>query len=175
MSIPFIKCLEIGHYYEHKSIDILKKHNFKKITNEYNYNPFYDLTAIKNKKTVYIECKYNKLTHKTNKIFLECCKINLQPSGLSITKSNYIIFFSYYKYWIVKTKKVKILLEQTIKNILINNGINNPTHEQLILYIEHEGIKTHNTIGILINVDDVNKICKYSGTHKNNFNKKKLF
>ena len=172
MSKDFKKCLEIGHYYEKKSISILTNHKFKHIKNNYKYNPYYDLTAFKNKKKVYIECKYNKLTHKTNKIFLECCKINLEPSGISITKSDYIIFFSYFKYWIVKTEKVKKLLERTIINILINNNIPNPTQEQLLLYIEHEAIKTTNTIGILISVDDVIKICKYKGTHKKTFNKR---
>jgi len=168
----FKKCLDVGHYYEKKSINILLKHNFIKIKNDYKYNPYYDLRAFENNRRVYIEVKYNKLTHKTNKIFLECCKRNLQPSGISITRAHYYIFFSYYKYWIVETDKVKQLLETTIRNILINNNIPNPTKEQIILYIEHEAIKTNNTIGILLSVNDVNKICKYKGTHKSNYTKK---
>jgi hypothetical protein len=172
----FKKCLEVGHYYEKKSIKILLKHNFIKIRNNYKYNPYYDLKAFKDRKRVYIEVKYNKLTHITNKIFLEVCKRNLEPSGITITKAQYYIFFSMYKYYICLVNDVKKLLEQTIRNILINNNIENPTREQIILYIEHEAIKTNNTIGILINVVDVIKICHYTGTHKKkNIYNKNLF
>ena len=172
----FKKCLDTGHYYEKKSINILLKHDFKKIKNNFKYNPYYDLKAYKNRKRVYIEVKYNKLTHITNKIFLEVCKRNLEPSGITITRAHYYIFFSMYAYYICIVDDVKKLLEDTIKHILINNNIPDPTREQIILYIEHEAIKTNNTIGILLSVDDVLKICKYTGTHKEkNIYNKKLF
>jgi len=36
--------------------------------------------------------------------------------------------------------------------------------DQLLSYIEHEGIKTSNSIGILIDVKEVIKKSKYTGT-----------
>lgn len=163
----FEKCLKEGHIYETKSINILKKHKFKDITIDYKKNSYYDLTAYKKNKKVYIEVKYNSLTDRTKYIFLECCKTNLYPSGISITKSDYYIFFSNSKYWICKTDKVKKLLEQTIRRELNKIKLTKPSDEQLLKYIEYSGLRTKNTIGILLLVDDVNKICKYKGTHNN--------
>lgn len=169
----FKKCLEIGKIYERKSLKILLKHKFKGVVMDEGYNPYYDIEAFKNNKKVYIEVKYNSLTHKTKYIFLECSKIDLCPSGISITKSDYYIFFSNYDYWICKTYKVKKVLEDTIRRELKKVKITNATYDDLINYIEHEGLRTKNTVGILINVDDVIKICSYKGIHK--MKNKKLF
>jgi Holliday junction resolvase-like predicted endonuclease len=171
----FKKCLEIGHTYEKKSINILKKHNFKYIKCNYKYNPYYDLTAFKKKQKVYIEVKYNSLTDRTKHIFLECFKIDLNPSGLSITKADYYIFFSNSKYWICKTDHVKKVLEQTIRHELKKASIYNATEEQLLNFIEHNGIRTKNTIGILIKVSDVLKISIYNGSLYNSKYNKRLF
>lgn len=171
----FKKCLEIGHTYEKKSIDILKKHKFKHVVCNYDYNPYYDLTAFKKKQKVYIEVKYNSLTDKTKYIFLECSKINLNPSGLSITKADYYIFFSDSKYWICETDNVKKLLEQTIRKEFKKVNIHNPSVEQLLNFIEHNGLRTKNTIGVLIKVSDVLKISKYNGSLYNSKYNKRLF
>jgi len=176
----FYKCLRIGHTYERKSIKILEKHHFYKIYCNYEYNPYYDLTALIKKndklKKVYIEVKYNSLTDKTGFIFLECCKTNLKPSGLSITKSDYYIFFSDSQYWIIKTDRVKSILENTIRTELKKAKITDATEEQLLNYIEHNGLKTKNTIGVLISVSDLLKVCSYNGIHNNNdIYKKRLF
>lgn len=169
--MSFKKCLVIGQSYETKSLKILEKHGFKNITIDYKYNPYYDITAYlntnnKNNKKVYIEVKYNSLIDKTNKIFLECCKTNLNVSGLSITKSHYYIIHSNSKYWIIKTKTLKKLLNKTIKHELKKVGIHNATNEQLCSYIQYEGIKTSNTIGILIDVCDVEKKALFYGSNK---------
>ena len=168
----FKRDLKRGAYYETKSINILLKHGFKKIKIDYKYNPYYDLKAYENRKRVYIEVKYNSLTDKTNKIFLECCKFDktnkILASGISITKATYYIFYSYTKYYMCNTQDVKRLLERTIRDTLKKSNINNPTYEQLRAYIEHNGLRTQNTIGILISVDDVINICKYNGIHLHN-------
>jgi hypothetical protein len=159
----FKKDLETGQYYENMSINILLKHGFENIEIDGTYNPYYDITAYKNNKKVYIECKYNSLTDKTGYIFLECCKRNLNASGISITKSNYYIFFSKSKYWICGVSKVKNILRKTIEKELKKVKVIKPTVNQLCNYIEHEGIKTSNSIGILICVKKVNKKSKYRG------------
>ena len=162
--MEFKKCLEVGHLYETKSLYILKNHKFKNITIDYKYNPYYDITAYKKKKKVYIEVKYNSLTDKTQKIFLECCKTNLNASGLSITQSHYYIFHSNTQYWICKTHKIKKLLNKVIRNRL-EKTTNNITNEKICSYIEYYGIRTKNTIGILLEVEDIETICIYKGSN----------
>jgi len=169
--MSFNKCLIIGKKYEQISIEILKRHGFINIILDNSYNSFYDLTAERKKKKILIEVKYNSLTDRTGYIFLECCKINLTASGISITDAEYYIFYSESKYWIVKTNKIKILLEHTIKRELKKNKLmTDPTDEQLFNYIEFYGIKTKNTIGILLLVDDVKKISKFKGKINNTVN-----
>jgi hypothetical protein len=159
----FKRDLETGQYYENLSIDILLKHGFENIEIDGKYNPYYDITATKNNKKVYIECKYNSYTDKTGYIFLECCKRNLKASGISITTANYYIFYSKSKYWICGVNKVKNILKHTICKELKKVKVIKPTNEQLLKYIEYEGIKTKNSIGVLIDVKYVNKKSKYKG------------
>lgn len=156
--------LKTGKIYENKSIKILEKYGFYNIELDDNCNPYYDITAYKNNKKVYIECKYNSLTDKSGYIFLECCKKNLDASGISITTANYYIFFSNTKYYMCGVKKIKNILQRTIKKELRKVKIFNPSMDQLLSYIEHEGIKTSNSIGILIDVKEVIKKSKYTGT-----------
>ena len=174
----FKKCLAIGKIYENKSINILLKYGFTNIILDNSYNSYYDLEAVRKNKKVYIEVKYNSLTDKTHKIFLECCKHKngvLLPSGISITKATYYIFYSNTKYYIINTNKVKKILENTIKKEFIKVGHKKPTHDELINYIEHKGLRTKNSIGILISVDDVIRKCKYKGIHINSRFNKKMF
>lgn len=161
----FIKDLEIGQIYENKSIKILEQYGFYNIEIDGTYNPYYDITAYKNNKKVYIECKYNSLTDKTGFIFLECCKRTLEVSGISITRADYYIFFSNTKYYICGVSKVKNILRATIEKELKKVKVIKPTGNQLCSYIEHEGLKTKNSIGILICVKKVSKKSKYKGTH----------
>jgi hypothetical protein len=159
----FKKDLETGKIYEYKSIDILKKYGFYDIVIDGTYNSYYDITAYKDNKKVYIECKYNSLTDKTGYIFLECCKRTLEASGISITTADYYIFFSNTKYYICGVNKVKNILRKTIEKELKKVKVNKPTPDQLCSYIEHKGIKTINSIGILICVKAVIKKSKYTG------------
>lgn len=163
----FKECLKIGKYYENKSIFILHNHGFKDVILDNSYNSYYDISALYKHKIVYIEVKYNSLTDKTHKIFLECLKYdkynNINISGLSITRAKYYIFFSNTKYYIIKTLRVKKILEKTIRRQYKKLGLNKPSQEDLIKYIEHKGIRTKNTIGILINVEDVKKHSIYYG------------
>jgi hypothetical protein len=163
----FKKCLSIGRIYEKKGTAILKQKGYYNIELDETYNPYYDITAYKDNIKYYIECKYNSYTDKTQKIFLECCTRKLQVSGVSITKADYYIFFSNTKYYMVHTDKVKTILRKTIENILKHKGVIEPSGDQLCNYIEHSGLKTKNSIGILICVKKVKKKSIYTGTIKN--------
>ena len=161
----FKKDLELGKKYEYKSIDILKKYGYINIEIDDTYNPYYDLTAYKNEKKVYFEVKYNALGDKLKTVFLECCKYpKLYQSGISITKANYYILFTNTKYYICGTDKLKNILKKTIQKKLKANGLKHIKDEHLISYIEHEGKRTKNSIGILIDVEDVKRKCKYKGS-----------
>ena len=146
-----------------KSLNILKTHKFKHIKINYKYNPYYDISAYKNKKKVYIEVKYNDLVDKLGTVFLEVCKRNLEVSGISITKAHYYIFHSRTKYWICETDKIKKLLKKKLDKEFEKVGIKNFTNEQLCSYIQYEGIKTTNTIGVLLNIKSIEKKALYKG------------
>ena len=159
----FKKDLETGKIYEYKSVGILKKYGFYDIIVDGTYNSYYDITAYKDNKKVYIECKYNSLTDKTGYIFLECCTRSLDVSGRTNTKADYYIFFSNTKYYICGVEKVKNILRKTIRKALKKVKVIKPTRVQLCDYIAQHGIKTNNTIGVLISVHDVIKKSKYTG------------
>jgi len=163
----FKKCLSIGRIYEKEGTEILKKKGFYNIELDETYNPYYDITAYKDNIKYYIECKYNSYTDKTQKIFLECCTRKLQVSGVSITKADYYIFFSNTKYYMCDVNKVKRILRKTIEKTLKNKGIFEHTDDQLCNYIENCGLKTSNSIGVLICVQKVKKKSIYTGTIKN--------
>lgn len=167
----FKKDLERGNYYEKKALNILKKHNFKDLTIIQGFNPYYDIQGIYKKKKAYIEVKYNKYTSYTNKIFIEVSKPNGTPAGLSITKSTYYILFSYYKYWIIKTNKLKKALEEFIRFELEKEGIKKASNEQLFNYIEKEGIFTNNSIGVLIPTSNILCHSIFYGEHKEQYYK----
>ena len=171
----FKKDLERGKYYEKKALNIMSKYGFSDLKMYDKYIKEYDITALYKNKKVYIECKYNKYTTYTNKFFIEIMTTKFKESGLTATKSDYYILFSYFDYWIIKTNDLKKALEEYLRSII---NIKNVSKGYIVDYIKENGIYTNNTIGILLPIKSILKYVKWKGTHKNkkkNINNNNMF
>lgn len=159
----FKKDLQRGKYYEQKAVKTLLKYGFSDLKMYDGYIKEYDITGIYRNKKVFIECKYNKYTTYTNKFFIEIMNTKFNESGLTATKSDYYILYSYFDYWIIKTDNLKRALEKHLRSIIINKNV---SRCEIVDYIKENGIYTNNTIGILLPIEIINKYSKWSGNHK---------
>lgn len=155
--------LKRGKYYETKALENLKTHGFKKLKIYEGYKKEYDISGRFKKKKVYIECKYSKYVSYTNKIFIEVFTTKFKESGITATRSDYYILYSYFDYWIIETDELKRALEEHLRSVC---NIKNATHIQLIDYIKENGCYTNNTIGVIIPMDTIQKRCIFYGNHK---------
>ena len=167
MSSSFNKDLERGKYYEKKAVSILNMHGFNDLKHSEGYNPYFDIEGRKGKKKFYFEVKYDSYTANTKKIFIEISKPDNMPSGLSITKSDYYILFSYFEYWIVETEKLRELIKIYLNDKIKEEGKHTDKLE------EHELFKaicdystcTKNSRGFIIPISYILKHSVFNGTH----------
>jgi Holliday junction resolvase len=159
----FKKDLERGKYYEHKALKTLTKHGFKELKIFDGYKKEYDIEGIYNNKKVFIECKYNKYTTYTNKFFIEVFTTKFNESGITATKSDYYILYSYFDYWIIYTNDLKRALEEHLRSIIQNKDV---TKTQIVEYIKTNGTYTNNTIGVIIPINIIEKYTLWKGNHK---------
>jgi hypothetical protein len=162
----FKRDLQRGKYYEHKALKTLSNYKFKDLHIFEGYKKEYDIEGVYKKKKVYIEVKYSKYVSYSNSIFVEVFTTKFKESGLTATRSDYYIMYGYFRYWIIKTEKLKKALEKHLRNTIM---IKNPTQFQLIDYIKESGTYTKNTVGVIIPISIIEKYSKWTGIH----NKKK--
>ena len=163
----FKKDLNRGQYYEYKALHILKSLDFTKIHHFKGKEPRYDIKARFNKKKVYIEVKYNKNADKYNNFIIELSKADGTPSGLSITKSNYYMLFSYSKYYLIETIKLHMIVKQYILNALKEEGIQEPTPDIITNYILNKTFNFYGYMCISLKLDLIIPHCIKTDTHTN--------
>lgn len=163
----FEQDLKRGKYYENKAISILQSKGFTDIYQYEGNVPYYDLHATYKNKKVYIEVKYNSKADTYKSFIIELCKTDGTPSGLTITKSNYYMLFGYKSYWLIKTKRLHIIVKKYILNKLRIYNIFQPTPEEYEQYILNE-CKTYNNYKYMVMpYESIKKHNIFNGIHNN--------
>ena len=158
--------LKKGKYYENKANLILQKHGFTDIHHIEGHNPYYDMYGTYKNKKVYIEVKYNSKADSFKSFIIELCKKNKNPSGLTITRSHYYVLFSYTSYWIIRTKRLHIIVKKYILTKLREqHNIMSPTPEEYDKYILNECKTYGDYIYMLLDFDTVDQHSIFKGSH----------
>jgi len=87
--MPFYQDLAFGNKYEQEYLKLTKPAEFKIMTGKFKE---YDIEIMDNSKTVYVEVKSDRWTHKTNNLCIEFM-CNNTPSGITTTKADFYIYF----------------------------------------------------------------------------------
>jgi len=112
--------LQFGNIYEKKLLDFIPNDSY--IIKE-GYFPYYDIEITKDNETKKYEVKADRYTYKTGNIAIEY-KCNNNPSGISITQSDF------YAYYVVKPYNIFDLY--IIPTNILKDEINRQTYKRTI-------------------------------------------